>query len=67
MPRGTSGEFQTRGYSVMLGYWTDPDRTSEAIDTEGWMPITGKVQKFKMRETSIEALGLDEAARVRSA
>ena len=37
VPRGTSGEFQTRGYSVMLGYWNDPERTSEAIDTEGWM------------------------------
>ncbi|MCE2511864.1 MAG: AMP-binding protein [Acidimicrobiia bacterium] len=37
VPRGTSGEFQTRGYSVMLGYWNDPERTSEAIDTDGWM------------------------------
>ena len=37
VPRGTSGEFQTRGYSVMLGYWNDPERTQEAIDSEGWM------------------------------
>ena len=37
MPRGTSGEFQTRGYSVMLGYWNDPARTEEAIDSDGWM------------------------------
>jgi len=37
VPRGASGEFQTRGYSVMLGYWNDPERTSEAIDTDGWM------------------------------
>ena len=37
VPRGTSGEFQTRGYSVMLGYWNDPERTAEAIDTDGWM------------------------------
>ena len=37
VPRGTSGEFQTRGYSVMLGYWNDEARTAEAIDTEGWM------------------------------
>ncbi len=35
--RGHSGEFCTRGYSVMLGYWNDPDRTAEAIDADGWM------------------------------
>jgi len=37
VPRGTSGEFQTRGYSVMLGYWNDEARTAEAIDSDGWM------------------------------
>ncbi len=37
VPRGTSGEFHTRGYSVMLGYWNDPQRSAEAIDTNGWM------------------------------
>jgi fatty-acyl-CoA synthase len=37
LPRGETGEFQTRGYSVMLGYWEDPERTAEAIDAEGWM------------------------------
>ena len=37
VPRGTSGEFLTRGYSVMLGYWNDPQRTAEAIDSDGWM------------------------------
>jgi len=31
------GELCTRGYSVMLGYWDDPERTAEAIDAEGWM------------------------------
>ncbi|MCY7395143.1 MAG: AMP-binding protein [Nocardioides sp.] len=35
--RGAPGEFCTRGYSVMLGYWEDPEKTSEAIDAEGWM------------------------------
>ncbi|KRA31125.1 MULTISPECIES: AMP-binding protein [unclassified Nocardioides] len=35
--RGVAGEFCTRGYSVMLGYWNDPDKTAEAIDAEGWM------------------------------
>ncbi|HEX4821880.1 MAG TPA: AMP-binding protein [Acidimicrobiales bacterium] len=34
---GEPGELCTRGYSVMLGYWNDPERTSEAIDSEGWM------------------------------
>ncbi|MGH3424538.1 MAG: AMP-binding protein, partial [Nocardioidaceae bacterium] len=37
VPRGEPGEFCTRGYSVMLGYWDDPDRTSEAIDRARWM------------------------------
>ena len=37
VPRGARGEFQTRGYSVMLGYWNDPERTAEAIDADSWM------------------------------
>ena len=37
VPRGTGGEFLTRGYSVMLGYWNDEARTAEAIDSDGWM------------------------------
>ena len=37
MPRGEAGEFCTRGYSVMLGYWLQPDKTAEAIDADGWM------------------------------
>ncbi len=37
LPRGESGELCTRGYSVMLGYWEQPEKTAEAIDTEGWM------------------------------
>ena len=35
--RGESGELCTRGYSVMLGYWEDPDRTADAIDAGKWM------------------------------
>jgi len=37
VPRGSQGELCTRGYLVMRGYWDDPERTAEAIDTEGWM------------------------------
>jgi fatty-acyl-CoA synthase len=37
LDRGVAGEFCTRGYSVMHGYWNDPERTEEAIDAEGWM------------------------------
>lgn len=37
VPRGETGELCTRGYSVMLGYWDDPERTSEALDAAGWM------------------------------
>jgi fatty-acyl-CoA synthase len=37
LPRGEPGELLTRGYSVMLGYWNDPERTAEAIDRARWM------------------------------
>ena len=37
VPRGTSGELCTRGYSVMLGYWNDETATRTAIDAAGWM------------------------------
>ncbi len=37
VPRGTPGELCTRGYSVMLGYWDDPERTAQAIDPARWM------------------------------
>ncbi|MBV8684430.1 MAG: AMP-binding protein [Caulobacteraceae bacterium] len=36
-PREVPGEVCTRGYSVMLGYWNDPERTAECLDAEGWM------------------------------
>ena len=37
VPRGVPGELCTRGYSVMLGYWADPERTAGVIDAARWM------------------------------
>jgi fatty-acyl-CoA synthase len=37
VPRGEPGELCTRGTSVMLGYWSEPDKTAEAIDSARWM------------------------------
>ncbi|MBU3057474.1 AMP-binding protein [Pseudomonas indica] len=37
VPRGQIGELCTRGYSVMLGYWNNPEATREAIDGARWM------------------------------
>ncbi|MFI9599576.1 AMP-binding protein [Streptomyces sp. NPDC052043] len=36
-PRGTAGELCTRGYSVMLGYWEEPEKSAEAVDPGRWM------------------------------
>jgi fatty-acyl-CoA synthase len=63
VPRGTPGEFCTRGYSVMLGYWEQPDKTAEAIDAarwmhtgdlavmddEGYLNITGRIKDMVIR------------------
>ena len=37
LPRGEIGELCTRGYSVMLKYWNNEEKTREAIDAAGWM------------------------------
>lgn len=37
VPRGSAGEFCTRGYSVMNGYWNQPDKTAATIDSDGWL------------------------------
>ncbi|RKS09171.1 fatty-acyl-CoA synthase [Nocardiopsis sp. Huas11] len=63
VPTGTQGELCTRGYSVMLGYWDEPDRTAEAIDRarwmhtgdlavmddEGYVAITGRIKDMVIR------------------
>jgi fatty-acyl-CoA synthase len=37
VPRGTRGEFCTRGYSVMVGYWSNEEATRQSIDQARWM------------------------------
>jgi len=37
VPHGSPGEFCTRAYSVMLGYWDEPQKTAEVLDAAGWM------------------------------
>ncbi|GAA0224738.1 AMP-binding protein [Cryptosporangium japonicum] len=37
VPRGETGEFCTRGYSVMRGYWNEPAKTAEVLDPARWM------------------------------
>jgi len=37
LARGLPGELCTRGYSVMLGYWDEPEKTAQALDVAGWM------------------------------
>jgi fatty-acyl-CoA synthase len=37
VPRGERGELCTRGYSVMLGYWDEPEKTTDVLDAQGWM------------------------------
>ncbi|MGH6989044.1 MAG: AMP-binding protein [Stellaceae bacterium] len=37
VPPGEAGELCTRGYSVMLGYWDDPEKTADSLDKAGWM------------------------------
>lgn len=63
VPRGEPGEFCTRGYSVMLGYWEQPDKTAEVIDAarwmhtgdlavmdeEGYLSITGRIKDMVIR------------------
>jgi fatty-acyl-CoA synthase len=63
VPKGVSGELCTRGYSVMLGYWDDPTKTAEvldsirwmhtgdlaAMDDQGYVTITGRIKDLVIR------------------
>ena len=63
VPRGDVGELCTRGYSVMLGYWDQPEKTNEVIDParwmhtgdlgvmddEGYLNITGRIKDMVIR------------------
>jgi fatty-acyl-CoA synthase len=62
LPRGAPGEFCTKGYAVMLGYWEQPDKTAEAVvdgwmrtgdigvmDEDGYVQITGRIKDMVIR------------------
>jgi fatty-acyl-CoA synthase len=62
VPRGTPGEFCTKGYSVMLGYWEEPEKTAEVLvdgwmrtgdiavmDDDGYVQITGRIKDMVIR------------------
>ncbi|MEO7069537.1 MAG: AMP-binding protein [Nostocoides sp.] len=62
LPRGEPGEFCTKGYSVMLGYWNDPEKTAEVLvdgwmhtgdlavmDDNGYVQITGRIKDMVIR------------------
>jgi len=62
LPRGQAGEFCTKGYSVMLGYWEQPDKTAEVLqdgwmhtgdiavmDEHGYVQITGRIKDMVIR------------------
>lgn len=62
VPIGEPGELCTRGYSVMLGYWDNPDKTAEALvdgwmrtgdigvmDSDGYIQVTGRIKDMVIR------------------
>ncbi|HVU90899.1 MAG TPA: AMP-binding protein, partial [Jatrophihabitans sp.] len=62
VPRGVPGELCTRGYSVMIGYWNEPEKTAEVLrrgwmhtgdlatmDDEGYLNIVGRIKDMVIR------------------
>ena len=62
VPIGSTGELCTRGYSVMSGYWNEPDKTAEVLgngwmhtgdlavmDAEGYLSIVGRIKDMVIR------------------
>ena len=62
LPRGEPGEFCTKGYSVMLGYWEQPEKTDEVLENgwmhtgdiavmgeDGYVEITGRIKDMVIR------------------
>ncbi|GAA3616789.1 AMP-binding protein [Marihabitans asiaticum] len=62
VPRGEPGELCTKGYSVMLGYWDEPEKTAEVLrdgwmhtgdlavmDEQGYLRITGRIKDLVIR------------------
>jgi fatty-acyl-CoA synthase len=62
LPRGRAGELCTMGYSVMLGYWEQPDKSAEVLrdgwmhtgdiavmDEDGYVQITGRIKDMVIR------------------
>lgn len=62
LPRGEAGEFWTKGYSVMLGYWEQPEKSAEVLvdgwmrtgdlavmDDTGYVQITGRIKDMVIR------------------
>ena len=62
VPRGEPGELCTRGYSVMIGYWDEPEKTAEVLrhgwmhtgdlatmDDEGYVNIVGRIKDMVIR------------------
>ncbi|SPL69940.1 AMP-binding protein [Acinetobacter stercoris] len=49
VPRGKLGELCVRGYSVMMGYWGEPEKTAEVIDEAGWMH-TGDIAEMDQED-----------------